>query len=156
MQGTVKNLYDASPPLISLLLTMGALLSIPFLAVPSITGVGGWVLSCCGAAAVFSHTMFVLLTQVSALRYADLVGHVHLASPPVLLMQSSSFSTLSFVSLAIWTDADLLDNVDTFRHQKIRAFDDGLYANHLSRRPMLRCPCSAQDKLGIRNPSSHP
>jgi len=31
---------------------MGALLSIPFLAVPSITGVGGWVLSCCGAAAV--------------------------------------------------------------------------------------------------------
>jgi len=31
---------------------MGALLSIPFLAVPGITGVGGWILSCCGAAAV--------------------------------------------------------------------------------------------------------
>jgi hypothetical protein len=31
---------------------MGALLSIPFLAVPGITGMGGWILSCCGAAAV--------------------------------------------------------------------------------------------------------
>jgi serine incorporator 1/3 len=30
---------------------MGALLSIP-LVVPSVTGIGGWVLSCCGAAAV--------------------------------------------------------------------------------------------------------
>lgn len=30
---------------------MGALLSIP-LVIPSITGVGGWILSCCGAAAV--------------------------------------------------------------------------------------------------------
>jgi len=32
---------------------MGALLSIPLI-VPGITGLGGWMLSCCGAAAVFT------------------------------------------------------------------------------------------------------
>jgi hypothetical protein len=59
---------------------MGALLSIPFLAVPSITGVGGWVLSCCGAAAV---TQLFSVTYISVLLCANHAGHVHQASPPV-------------------------------------------------------------------------
>jgi len=45
---TGRAVYIASQLLIP---TMGALLSIP-LVVPSVTSIGGWVLSCCGAAAV--------------------------------------------------------------------------------------------------------
>ena len=55
---------------------MGAALSIPFLAVPSITGIGGWVLSCCGAAAVtlFNH----LLLMILVLNVVQGVWYLHL------------------------------------------------------------------------------
>jgi len=59
---------------------MGALLSIPFLAVPSITGMGGWILSCCGAAAV--QTLQKRSIHNSALLCASHVDHVSLASLP--------------------------------------------------------------------------
>jgi len=58
---------------------MGALLSIPFLAVPGITGMGGWILSCCGAVAV--QTLQKLSIDNSALLCASHVDHVPLASP---------------------------------------------------------------------------
>lgn len=69
---------------------MGALLSVPFFAVPSITGIGGWILSCCGAAAVASVSLFA---DNSALLSANLAGHVHRASPLGWLMPCSSSST---------------------------------------------------------------
>jgi hypothetical protein len=76
---------------------MGALLSIP-LVIPSITGIGGWVLSCCGAAAVNS---YIFLADDSALLSVDLVGHVPPASPLELLMLFSSSSTPLYTTLDI-------------------------------------------------------
>ena len=37
----------------STIVIMGALLSVPLMAIPSLSGIGGWILSCCGAAAVY-------------------------------------------------------------------------------------------------------
>jgi hypothetical protein len=60
---------------------MGAALSIPFLAVPSITGLGGWILSCCGAAAV-THLLVHRLI-LSVLHYSEDVVRAPPASPLV-------------------------------------------------------------------------
>jgi hypothetical protein len=68
---------------------MGALLSIP-LFLPGITGMGGWALSCCGAAAVCPR---ISQLTPSVPLSADHVGHVPPASPPESLMRFSFSST---------------------------------------------------------------
>jgi len=109
---------------------MGALLSIPFLAVPGITGMGGWILSCCGAAAV--QTLQKPFIDNSAPLCASHVDHVLLASLLEWPMQYSFSSTRLY--RPFWPDLtlDFLDNAVSVCSKEVGTFDDGLPQNRLS------------------------